>query len=117
MKFAVSEKVQIKESEGMKQRLLPANINAAKDTALTHHKKFYDVLIEQMKYAKTPSIVPLVNGTFWREFALAEERVIRHKQTPKQALEQANKVVQKDLNRAKQYDDYVWANMKLEDSQ
>ena len=117
MKFSVSEKVQIKESEGMKQRLLPANINAAKDTALTNHKKFYDVLIEQMKYAKTPSIVPLVNGTFWREFALAEERAIRHKQTPKLALEQANKVVQKDLNRAKQYDDYVWANMKLEDFQ
>jgi len=44
----------------------------------------------------------------------AQERVIRHIQSPRAALEQANKVVQADLNRAKEYDLYVWEHMKLE---
>jgi len=114
MKFAVSYEVQVKEATIMKQRLMPANINAAKDTALTNNKKFYDVLIEQMQYAKTPSIVPLVNGTFWTEFTFAQERVIRHIQSPRQSLEQGNKVIQADLIRAKEYDLYVRENMELE---
>ena len=114
MKFAVSYEVQVKEATIMKQRLMPANINAAKDTALTNNKKFYDVLIEQMQYAKTPSIVPLVNGTFWTEFTFAQERVIRHIQLPRQSLEQGNKVIQADLIRAKEYDLYVRENMELE---
>lgn len=114
MKFAVSYDVQVKEATLMKQRLMPANINAAKDTALTNNKKFYDILIDQMQYAKTPSIVPLVNGTFWTEFTYAQERVIRHIQSPRESLAQANKVIQTDLNRAKEYDLYVWKNMELE---
>ena len=114
MKFAVSYDVQVTEANLMKQRLMPANMNAAKDTSLTNNKKFYDVLIDQMQYAKTPSIVPLVNGTFWREFTFAQERVIRHIQTPREALEQGNKVIQADLIRAKEYDIYVWENMELE---
>ena len=114
MKFAVSYDVQVTEANLMKQRLMPANMNAAKDTSLTNNKKFYDVLIDQMQYAKTPSIVPLVNGTFWREFTFAQERVIRHIQTPREALEQGNKVIQADLIRAKKYDIYVWENMELE---
>jgi len=114
MKFAVSYDVQVKEATIMKARLMPANINAAKDTALTNNNKFYDVLIDQMQYAKTPSIVPLVHFTFWTEFTYAQERVIRHVQSPRQSLEQANKVIQADLIRAKEYDLYVWENMKLE---
>ena len=117
MQFAVSYEVQVKEATLMKQRLMPANINAAKDTALTNNKKFYDVLIEQMQYAKTPSIVPLVNGTFWREFTFAQERVIRHIQPPRQSLAQGNKVIQAELIRAKEYDIYVRQNMELEEYQ
>ena len=114
MKFSVSYEVQVKEATIMKARLMPANINAAKDTSITNNKKFYDVLIDQMQFAKTPSIVPLTHFTFWTELTFAQERVLRHIQSPRQALEQANKVVQAELTRAKEYDNYVWENMKLE---
>ncbi|UCH65573.1 MAG: ABC transporter substrate-binding protein [Ignavibacterium sp.] len=114
MKFAVSYDVQVKEATMMKGRLMPANINAAKDSSLSDDKNFYEILIDQMQYAKTPSFVPLVHSTFWREFAFAQERVIRHVQTPRQSLEQGNKVIQGDLIRAKEYDIYVWENMELE---
>lgn len=114
MKFSVSYNVQVKEATIMKQRLMPANINAAKDTSITNNKKFYDVLIDQMQFAKTPSIVPLTHFTFWTELTFAQERVLRHIQSPRQALEQANKVVQAELIRAKEYDIYVWENMELE---
>ena len=68
----------------------------------------------QMEVAHSPTVVPLAHDVFWREFFGAQDRVVYGRQTPGEALRQAERVVQDALDRAADYDRFVRANVEWE---
>ena len=70
------------------------------------------IFIKQMDYAHSPAIIPLVHGVFWREYVNARERAVLGMQSPFDALAQAEKQVQFELDKAKSYDLYVQKILK-----
>jgi ABC-type glycerol-3-phosphate transport system substrate-binding protein len=113
MKFAVGKKTQIEESLEMEEPLFPANRLAANDPAFIKDEKTR-VFVKQMGYAHSPAVVPLAHGVFWREYTMARERAVRGLQTPTQALAQAERQVQLELDKAVRYDNYVRKEIRFE---
>jgi len=113
MKFAVGEKTQIEESLEMEEPLFPANHLAANDPAFIKDEKTR-VFVKQMELSHSPAVVPLTHGVFWREYTMARERAVRGLQTPLEALEQAEKQVQLELDKAVRYDNYVRREIRFE---
>jgi multiple sugar transport system substrate-binding protein len=110
MKLAVTTETQIENIFEMEENLFPANRAAAYDT-LFMKDDITEIFVNQMDYSRSPSIIPIAHDVFWREFMGAQERVIHALQTPEVALTQAERIVQRALDDALEYDRYVRAHM------
>lgn len=106
MKYAVGREAQLQEIEHTEESLFPANRFAAYDPRFMNSPE-RKVFVRMMDYGHSPSILPLVHDGFWREFFGAQERVIHGRQTPLEALTQAQRAVQGVLDVAIEYDAYV----------
>jgi multiple sugar transport system substrate-binding protein len=106
MKFAVDKKTQLEDSKEMEEPLFPANRLAANDPEFIKDSTTI-VFVKQMEFAHSPTIVPLAHGVFWREYTMARERAVRGLQTPLKALQQGEKQVQLELDKAVAYDNFV----------
>ena len=109
IRFAVRQQTQLEEAADTDEDLFPANRLAAYDSSFLTSPEL-EVFARQMEVAHSPAVVPLAHDVFWREFFGAQERVIYGRQTPAEALRQAERVVQAALDRAASYDRYVRAN-------
>jgi multiple sugar transport system substrate-binding protein len=114
IKFVVSHDTQLKESMSRQESLFPANRLAANDPAFLSMNKDMKIFTRQMENTRSKTITPLAHDIFWREFAIARERVLRGMQTPDEALKQAEQTIQTFLDRAAEYDNYVNTKMKVE---
>jgi multiple sugar transport system substrate-binding protein len=114
MRFAVERQTQLEEVRASEERLFPANRHAAADPAFVVSPEL-EVFARQMDVARSPTLVPLAHDVFWREFHGAQDRAIYGRQTPREALRQAEAVVQDALDRAAAYDRYVRAVRDRED--
>jgi multiple sugar transport system substrate-binding protein len=111
MKYAVSTDAQLEEIERTEESLFPANRRVA------YHPRFMnsaerEVFVRQMEFSHSPSVIPLAHDVFWRELLGAQERVIYGRQSPEEALAQAQQAVQGVLDVAVKYDRYVRAHME-----
>ncbi|MEO8399895.1 MAG: hypothetical protein ABI550_08805, partial [Ignavibacteriaceae bacterium] len=106
---------QLDEAEAQEEILYPANQLAANDSIFIKNDDATKILVKMMDYAQSPTIVPLVHDIFWREFLGAMERAVHHKQTPEEALTQAENVIQYQLNQAIEYDAYVRKEINIEE--
>ncbi len=113
MRFAVQKRIQLEEVAATDEDLFPANRFAATDSSFLTSPEM-EVFARQMTVAHSPTVVPLAHDVFWREFFGAQERVIYGLQTPSEALQQGEAVVQDALDRASSYDAYVRANVSLD---
>ena len=113
MRFAVERQTQLDEAAATDEDLFPANRLAATDSAFLTSPALH-VFARQMDVAHSPTVVPLAHDVFWREFGGAKDRVIYGRQTPREALQQAERVVQDALDRSTSYDRYVRANVDLD---
>lgn len=113
MKFIVDRQTQVDELKYLDEPLFPANRLAATDSAFAADP-VNAVFVKQMEVAHSPAVVPLVHATFWREFLGARERVVKGIQSPREALQQAEKLIQMELNKAVSYDRYVRTQMTFE---
>lgn len=106
MKLAVSKDTQLETVAEMEESLFPGTREAANDPAFMTDEKT-EVFVRQMDYARSPSIVPMAHDVFWREFENAQERVMFGMQTPERALTRAERIVQRALDEALEYDRFV----------
>lgn len=113
MKFAVEKQTQLGEIASLDEPLFPANRLAATDSSFANDEAT-KVFVKQMEVAHSPAVVPLAHGVFWREFQAARERVVRDVQQPLPALQQAEKLIQLELDKAVRYDRYVRTKMTYE---
>jgi multiple sugar transport system substrate-binding protein len=113
IKFSVQKETQLEEAGSMEEILFPANMFAANDPDFIKGNNSIQILVDQMEYAHSPTIVPLVHDIFWREVMGALERSIHKIQTSEQALKQAESVIQNQLNQAIEYDNYVRSKMNF----
>lgn len=111
MKFFVDKKTQLEDINETDEPLFPGNRLAAFDSTFINRGQ-NAIFIKQMDYAHTPAIIPLVHGVFWREYVNARERAVLGIQSPFDALAQAEKQVQFELDKAKSYDLYVQKILK-----
>ncbi len=116
MRFAVERQTQLDEAAATDEDLFPANRLAAYDSSFLSSPAL-EVFARQMEVAHSPTVVPLAHDVFWREFFGAQDRVIYGRQTPREALRQAERVVQDALDRSVDYDRYVRANVDLGESE
>ncbi len=114
IEFAVSKNIQLGEALAQKEILYPANKLAAEDSQFINGDKSKKIFIDEMSYAHSPAIVPLVHDVFWREFIGARDRAIHQIQKPVDALRKADEIVQQQLNEAIEYDNYVQSKIKVE---
>ncbi len=112
MKFATSKDLQLSEAESMEEMLYPANRFAASDSSYISNVKGGEIFYSQMNFAYSPTIVPMAHGVFWREFSMARERVMHRVQSTEEALKQAEKVIQAELDKAIGYEEYVNTQME-----
>ncbi len=112
LKFAVEKETQLKTILANEENLFPANRLAARDSLFLSNSGMA-IFLRQLEFAHSTTIVPLAHDVFWREFTSALERVAHGSQEPEQALKQAQKLVQTELDDALQYDRYVRANMEF----
>jgi multiple sugar transport system substrate-binding protein len=110
MRFAVEQQTQLEEFAATEDKLFPANRLAASDPAVLTSPAM-EVFVRQMDVAHSPTVVPLAHDVFWREFFGAQDRAIYRRQTPREALRQAEAVIQDALDRAADYDRHVRERM------
>jgi ABC-type glycerol-3-phosphate transport system substrate-binding protein len=113
MKYAVSTEAQLEEIERTTESLFPANRRAAYDPRFLNGPG-REIFVRQMEFSHSPSVIPLAHDVFWREFFGAQERVVFGRQTPAEALAQAQNAVQAVLDVAVEYDRYVRTHMELD---
>ncbi len=113
MKFAVQKNIQLEEAERQKALLFPSNKYAAEDPSFLALNPPNKIFVELLEHSKTPAIVPLAHDVFWREFVGAQEKVIHKIQSPLEALKEAEKTVQSNLDEAIDYDNYVRSKLSL----
>ncbi len=113
MKFVTSREIQLEEVKWQDEPLFPANRLAATDPSFATDSTT-KIFVKQMEVAHSPAVVPLVHGVFWREFLGARERAVKRLQTPLAALQQAERIVQAELDKAIRYDQFVRSRMKFE---
>ena len=113
IRHCVSGPVLLEEALSRELVMFPANraaANAPRFAAIPNAKVF----IEQMEHSHSPVVVPLAHSVFWREFNGALERAVVGTQTVREALEQAEAVVQEANTRAFDYDAFVRTQMSFE---
>ena len=113
MKYMVDKDTQLAEAKNQSESLFPASRPAAYSPEFMKDSTT-KIFVEQMEVAHSPAIVPLVHGVFWREYSAARERAVKGLQKPGEALEQAEKQIQIELDKAVAYDQYVRSKMKFE---
>jgi multiple sugar transport system substrate-binding protein len=112
MQYAVSKEAQLQEVRMTEESLFPANRLAAVDPEFVNSPD-REIFVTQMDHSFSPSIVPLAHDVFWREFIGAQERAIFGLQSPREALQQGERVLQGILNEALAYDSYVRTRMNF----
>jgi multiple sugar transport system substrate-binding protein len=113
MKYMVDKDSQLAEAKNQSESLFPANRPAAYSPEFMTDSTTR-IFVEQMEVAHSPAIVPLVHGVFWREYLGARERAVKGLQKPKEALAQAERQIQIELDKAVVYDEYVRSKMAFE---
>ncbi len=113
-KFATNTQTQINEALKMNVNLFPSNKKSATDSSFLAKNKSLKIFVQQMDYAFSPSIVPLVHDIFWREFLNAREKALNKIKTPFEALKEAENIIQTKLDEAIEYDEYVREKLKNE---
>jgi multiple sugar transport system substrate-binding protein len=101
IKFYTSSDVQSLVAQwGAEQQLasfFPANVEAANSPA-ARSSKHSEVFVKSMEWAHTSTVVPLAHTQFWRSYSEAWDRVMRGTQTADEALQQAEREVQRALD-------------------
>jgi multiple sugar transport system substrate-binding protein len=113
MRFATQTEIQVREVLNTPENLFPANRMAAHDPRFLRDEAT-EIFVRQMDYAHSPAVVPLAHDVFWREFYGAQERAIFGRQSAGDALRQAERVVQRALDTAVEYDDFVRTQIERE---
>ena len=94
----------------MESNLFPANKLAATDSSFLKNKRD-KIFIENIKYAHSPAIIPLVHDVFWREFIGVQENV-KHGANPLEELKNAEKTIQREYKTALSYNKFVQQEME-----
>ncbi len=106
IKFLSSTQNQLDYLTKTNESLFSANIIAAKDS-INYSFPYYNVFMDQLEVSKSPSIFPLVHDIFWREYKMAQDKVILSDLPVSQVLESAEHNVQTSLDKALKYYEYV----------
>ncbi len=117
IKYVAGKEIQLEDALQLDKTLFPGNVLAAGDPAFIVGDTDKLIFLKQMEFAKSPSVVPLAHGTFWREFLAARERAVYKLQSSKEALSQGNKVIQTELDDAIRYNKYVWEKLGLTENE
>ena len=112
IKFSTSKKIALESIKKMESNLFPANKLAATDSSFLKNKRD-KIFIENMKYAHSPAIIPLVHDAFWREFIGVQENV-KYGANPLEELKNAEKTIQREYKTALSYDKFVQQEMKID---
>lgn len=94
----------------------PANIEVAKSPKQMS-TPYMDVLIDTMKWARTPTIVPLAHAIFWREYQNAWDQVVRGQKSAREALEAAEKEVQRALDDQIDYNEFYTEYLRKKEAE
>ncbi|TVQ13097.1 MAG: ABC transporter substrate-binding protein [Balneolaceae bacterium] len=111
MEFATSAETQIYEALNMKENLFPANRAALTDSTFLMVHPTHEMFTRMLAVARSPSVVPMAHDLFWREYGAARESIKYGRRTPGQALMQAERRIQRELNDAIEYDRFVRSRM------
>lgn len=115
IKYSTTKAMQLAICFNTEENLFPANQLAANDPAFNNSPEI-DVFVRQMAYAHSPAIVPMAHDVFWREMTQRVlERVLLGLMTPEESLQAAEKVIQLELDKALEYDEYVRSKINIED--
>lgn len=114
IKFSTDSATQIKTVLHTQENLFPANMSAAADARFlkTHADSIF---YKQLEFAHSASVVPLIHDLFYREYYGALEQAMYNIKDPLTALQDAQKILQDELNTALSYDKYVRKKMHFEE--
>ena len=109
IKFFTSDETQLRAAkysiENNEVGFFPANIEVAR-SPIQLTVPCMPVFLESMETAHSPTVVPLAHVTFWREYGKAWDLAIRGIKSPREALEEAEREIQKALDSQIEYDRY-----------
>jgi hypothetical protein len=77
---------------------------------------YMDVFIDGMEWARSPTIIPLAHAVFWREYQNAWDVVMRGQKGAREALEAAEKEVQRALDDQIDYNKFYMDYMRKKDA-
>jgi len=106
IKFLASAENQLDYLLNTDESLFSANKLAAIDS-INYKFPYYNIFMDQLKVSRSPSIVPLAHDIFWREYKLAEDRIIMSDQNIDEILETAQNNVQTSLDKSLKYYEYI----------
>jgi len=106
IKFLASKENQLDYLAKTDESLFSANKAAAYDS-MNYKFPYYNIFLNQLEVSKSPSIVPLAHDMFWREYKLAEEKVVMGNKSIDEVLQIAENNVQNSLDKALKYYEYV----------
>ncbi len=114
MKYSTEKEMQLAICFNTEENLFPANRWAAADPAFNNSPEA-NIFVRQMDFAHSPAIVPMAHDVFWREMAQrVQERVVLHLMTPQESLREAQTIIQLELDKAMEYDQYVRSKIDIE---
>ncbi|MCR4439331.1 MAG: ABC transporter substrate-binding protein [bacterium] len=114
LKFTARMETQLHGFLAEKEPLVPSNRLVAHQKAFLERMPQMAIFDSLMYQGFGSSLLPLVHDVFWREYFLAMEMALNHRLSPEEALRQANQRVQKQLDEAAEYDQYVRKKMPWE---
>jgi ABC-type glycerol-3-phosphate transport system substrate-binding protein len=106
IKFRMSREIQLGHAQAVEENLIPSNRLAAIDPAILNGG-WNRVFVKQLEFAYSAAVVPMAHEVFWREIYGAVERAVSGLQSPRAALQQAEGHIQRELDRALDYDRFV----------
>ena len=74
-----------------------------------------DVFVENMQWGHTFTVIPLAHTQFWRAYQQAWDSVMRGDKTAKEALKQAELIVQKALDEQLAYNVFYREYLKKQE--
>lgn len=114
IKFMSDKEVQLATVEAMEENLFPANQCAAYDQRFNKDRET-NIFVKHIELANSAAVVPMAHDVFWREFYNAVEHIMHKIQSIDEALEQADKMVNNELHKTLEYDEYVRSKMDFND--
>jgi len=112
LKFVSSKNVQLTLFlEEKEEKLLPSNRLVYEDSTFLKYPNIR-IYKKQMENATSPTFIPFAHDVFWREYTNAVEKVIHNIASPEDALKEAEKNIQNELDKAMIYDEYVKKHIK-----